>query len=79
MLAMLLSYLLSRNLPSLFAIKVDTVASPVTFTTVLSISKGRSTAKIKANPMASFSPNSVLIGVLTCREKVWNCGAELWG
>ena len=53
MLAMLLSYLLSRNLPSLLAIKVDTVASPVTFTTVLSISKGRSTAKIKANPRAS--------------------------
>ena len=33
---------------------VDTVASPVIFTTVLHISRGRSTAKIKANPASGI-------------------------
>ena len=33
---------------------IDTVASPVTFTTVLHISRGLSTAKIKAKPISGI-------------------------
>ena len=45
----------SCNFPKDFAIIIETVASPVTFTVVLHMSKGLSTAKIKAKPIGSNS------------------------
>ena len=44
----------SPNFPCDLATIIETVASPVTFTTVLHISKGRSTAKISANPVSGI-------------------------
>ena len=43
------------NFPTDLPTIMDTAASPVTFTTVLHISKGLSTANIKAKPIANLS------------------------
>ena len=43
------------NLPTDLPTIMDTAASPVTFTTVLHISKGLSTANIRAKPIANLS------------------------
>lgn len=48
------------NFPTDLATKMDTVASPVTFTTVRHISSGRSTAKIRAKLMAILSEGKPL-------------------
>ena len=46
---------MSFNFPKDLATNIDTVASPVTFTVVLIISKGLSTAKINAKPIGNNS------------------------
>ena len=57
---------LSCNLPKDFATSIDTVASPVTFTTVLHISKGLSTANIKANPIGNnYGGNPIASSTIT--------------